>query len=173
LALSEIFAWVTAIEYAYEHAPKDMKTVVQAISLLIAGMGSAVAMSLTTVSRDPNMVIFYACLAGAMAVTVVVFYCIFRNMDNPPSDGEKRHSQDSVRLQNGVIATNVDAARHLNINLEPAADLKQADSPTASPDSPAVRSSTLSGLDSLTDRTIMRTSASTTSTSLYKEDCTA
>jgi POT family proton-dependent oligopeptide transporter len=77
MSLGEIFAWVTAIEYAYEQAPRDMKTIVQAISLLVAGLGSAVAMSLTTVSYDPNMVIFYASLASAMGITTVLFGLIF------------------------------------------------------------------------------------------------
>jgi hypothetical protein len=105
LSLSEIFAWVTAIEYAYEQAPKDMKTVVQAISLLIAGLGSAVAMTLTTVSRDPNMVIFYASLASAMAATGLVFFCIFRNMKDFPSAEDKATMAGSMPLQGLSSAT--------------------------------------------------------------------
>jgi hypothetical protein len=121
LSLSEIFAWVTAIEYAYEQAPKDMKTVVQAVSLLIAGMGSAVAMALTTVSHDPNMVIFYASLASAMAATGLIFYYVFRNMEDLPATedmGSIVHSTPLQGLGNDVLSHA--ATRQLHPTLEPA-----------------------------------------------------
>lgn len=120
LSLSEIFAWVTAIEYAYEQAPKDMKTVVQAISLLIAGMGSAVAMTLTTVSHDPNMVIFYASLAGAMAATGVVFYYIFRKMVDLPTSERISIIGNSMPIQEmGNEGLSDAATRQLHLSLEP------------------------------------------------------
>lgn len=39
IATGEIFAYVIGLEYAYDHAPKDMKVIVQAISFLLAGVG--------------------------------------------------------------------------------------------------------------------------------------
>jgi POT family proton-dependent oligopeptide transporter len=81
ISIGEIFAMVTAMEYAYDYAPANMKVVVQAISLLIAGMGSAVAMALTPAATDPYLLIFYASLTGAMALTTVVFWFVFRHHD--------------------------------------------------------------------------------------------
>ncbi|KAF1927278.1 MFS general substrate transporter [Didymella exigua CBS 183.55] len=83
MAIGEVFAMVTAMEYAYENSPQRMKAIVQAVSLLIAGVGSAVAMALTPAARNPLMIGFYGGLTGAMAVTTVVFYIIFRNYDRP------------------------------------------------------------------------------------------
>jgi hypothetical protein len=121
LALGEIFAWVTAIEYAYEQAPKHMKSVVQAISLLIAGMGSAVAMSLTPVARDPNMVFFYASLAGTMALTSVIFYCVFRNMEHDQYANEKKesHVESVMSLQEEANKASNAATRQSPLGLEP------------------------------------------------------
>ncbi|KAH6625918.1 POT family-domain-containing protein [Boeremia exigua] len=90
LAIGEVFAMVTALEYAYDHSPKDMKAVVQAASLLIAGVGSTVAMALTPVAHAPLMVIFYASLTGAMVVTTVIFFVIFRHYDQPTVKDEER-----------------------------------------------------------------------------------
>ncbi|KAF2112768.1 POT family-domain-containing protein, partial [Lophiotrema nucula] len=81
LALGEIFGLVTALEYSYEHSPKDMKAVIQAISLLIAGLGSSCAMALTPVAKDPHLMILYASLFGAMALTTIVFWLAFRGYD--------------------------------------------------------------------------------------------
>jgi POT family proton-dependent oligopeptide transporter len=97
ISTGEIFAYVTGIEYAYDHSPKHMTAIVQAIGLLVAGMGSVVALALTPVAHDPNLVIFYASLAGGMAVTAVVFWCMFRNYDrNPSSVAPKQSFESSV-----------------------------------------------------------------------------
>ena len=81
IAIGEIFAYVTALEYAYDHSPKDMKAIVQAFSLLIAGIGSACAMGLTPIARDPFLVYLYAGLTTAMVMTAVVFWWLFRKYD--------------------------------------------------------------------------------------------
>ncbi|KAF9691534.1 hypothetical protein EKO04_010232 [Ascochyta lentis] len=81
LAAGEVFAMVTAMEYAYDHSPKQMKAVVQAASLLIAGAGSAVAMAVSPAAREGLMVGFYGALTGAMGGTTVIFYCVFRRCD--------------------------------------------------------------------------------------------
>lgn len=90
IAAGEIFAYVTALEYAYNHAPKDMKAIVQAISLLVAGIGSACAMGLTPIARDPYLVVFYASLTGAMTATTIIFWFLFRKYDKDhPLDYEE------------------------------------------------------------------------------------
>jgi POT family proton-dependent oligopeptide transporter len=93
IAASETFSYVTGLEYAYEHSPKDMKVIVQAFNLLVGGLGSTVALALTAVAHDPKLVIFYACLTGAMLLTTMLFAIVFCKYDRnqlspkePPSD---------------------------------------------------------------------------------------
>jgi POT family proton-dependent oligopeptide transporter len=102
ISIGEIFAMVTAMEYAYEYAPANMKVIVQAISLLIAGMGSAVAMALTPVAQDPYLVVFYASLTGAMTLATVVFWFLFRHHDKESAletfdEGAVETDEDSVQ----------------------------------------------------------------------------
>ena len=82
IAAGEIFAYVTALEYAYDRSPKAMKVVVQAVGLLVGGLGSACAMALTPVARDPYLVTFYGSLTGGMAITTIVFWTLFRRYDS-------------------------------------------------------------------------------------------
>lgn len=89
LAFGEVFAMVTAMEYAYDHSPKDMKVIVQAVSLLIAGVGSSIAMALTPAARDPLMVVFYGALTGAMVLTAIIFHIVFRHYDRPAAKGDE------------------------------------------------------------------------------------
>ncbi|KAF2000909.1 MFS general substrate transporter [Amniculicola lignicola CBS 123094] len=81
LAIGEIFGFVTAFEYAYAKAPQEMKSVVMAFSQLTAGFASGVGMAISPAAKDPNMVIMYACLAGAMGITAVAFWWFFRDLD--------------------------------------------------------------------------------------------
>jgi POT family proton-dependent oligopeptide transporter len=97
IATGEVFAMTTAMEYAEKHAPKEMKVLVQAINMLITGIGSAIALVIAEGARDPYLTQFYGSLAGAMALTTIVFYVVFRNNDgdevapslNGPPDVEK------------------------------------------------------------------------------------
>jgi POT family proton-dependent oligopeptide transporter len=81
LAPAEIFAGVTASEYAYSKAPRNMKVVVQAISLLTSGLGQALGLAVSPAAKDPQMVGLYSGLAGAMAVVTGAFWLWFRKYD--------------------------------------------------------------------------------------------
>lgn len=81
IATGETFAQVTGLEYALTNAPKDMKSIVQSINLIIAGVGSAFAMGPSPLAHDPYLVIFYGCIATTMAVTTAVFWYLFRKYD--------------------------------------------------------------------------------------------
>jgi len=81
LAVAEILGFVTASEYAYAKSPRDMKTIVQALTQLTACLASALGMALSPVSKDPSILILYACLAAAMAVSAALFWWVFRRYD--------------------------------------------------------------------------------------------
>ncbi|USP77901.1 hypothetical protein yc1106_05175 [Curvularia clavata] len=102
MAAGEVFAMTTAMEYAETHAPKEMKVFVQAINMLITGVGSVFAMSIAEAARDPHLMIFYSGLAGAMTLTTIVFYVLFRNKDEeepqlpPHPESDMEHGNGSV-----------------------------------------------------------------------------
>lgn len=81
IAVGELFSVVTALEYAYSLSPKSMEAVVQAISLLIAGIGSACAMGFSPLARDPYTRTLYFCLSCLMAATTLAFWWCFAAYD--------------------------------------------------------------------------------------------
>jgi POT family proton-dependent oligopeptide transporter len=81
VAIGEILAYVTSLEYAQDHSPKDMKAIIQAVNLLVAGLGSAIAMALSPIAHDPYLVVFYGCLTAAMLLTTLLFWWLFRSYD--------------------------------------------------------------------------------------------
>ena len=81
LAVAEILGFVSASEYAYSKAPKNMKTVVQALTQATAGVGAAIGMAVSPAAKDPHLVIFYAALAGVTVGVTIVLWVLFRKYD--------------------------------------------------------------------------------------------
>jgi POT family proton-dependent oligopeptide transporter len=98
MSVGEIFAYVTALEYANENSPKTLEVVVQAVGLLMGGIGSAIAMALTLVAHDPNLIAFYGSLTGTMAITTILFRLLFRDRTKQPVTVDITTSQEDVVL---------------------------------------------------------------------------
>ncbi|VUC26307.1 unnamed protein product [Clonostachys rosea] len=79
--LASVFCCTTGTEYAYNRAPKSMKTLVQAIWNLMAGIGSVLALPLSQLAQDPRLVIMYGVLTGLMGVGTVLTWVIFGHLD--------------------------------------------------------------------------------------------
>lgn len=53
LALSEIFASITSLEYAYTKAPKSMRSMVMAVGLFMTAISAALGEAFLALSADP------------------------------------------------------------------------------------------------------------------------
>lgn len=87
-ALAEVFCLTTGTEYAYSHAPGRMKTLVQAVWLAMAGVGSGLAIAFTPLARDPHLVTMYAVLSGLLGVASVLLWVVFRRVDEVEEESE-------------------------------------------------------------------------------------
>ena len=80
-ALAEVFCFTTGTEYAYNKAPKSMRTLVQAIWLGMGGIGACLALAFTPLTRDPHLVTMYAILTGLLGGAGVLLWILFRRLD--------------------------------------------------------------------------------------------
>lgn len=85
-AFAEVFCFTTGTEYAYNHAPASMKTLVQAVWLAMAGLGGCLAMAFTPLARDPFLVTMYAVLTGLLGGATVLLWVLFRRLDKVKVD---------------------------------------------------------------------------------------
>ncbi|KAK0550591.1 hypothetical protein OC846_003606 [Tilletia horrida] len=81
IAISEIFASITGLEYAYTKAPTNMRSLVMSMFLFTSAVAGAIGNAFTPLSEDPNLVINYAVFAGLSFVAGVVFWLFFRKLD--------------------------------------------------------------------------------------------
>ncbi|OTA98393.1 hypothetical protein M426DRAFT_326018 [Hypoxylon sp. CI-4A] len=109
LAVGEILGIVSLNEFTYAEAPTNMKAVVLAFQQLAAAVGAALGAALGPVSKNPQLVILYACLAGTMAISAVLFWLVFRRYD---AVFEKTQHEDAS--DNNESSSDVEGGRSSN-----------------------------------------------------------
>lgn len=81
IGISEIFASVTGLEYAYTKAPPSMKSFVQSMYLLTNAFGSAISEALNPVLYDPAIQWMYVGLAVSSFVAGCVIWILFHHLN--------------------------------------------------------------------------------------------
>ncbi|OCK74758.1 oligopeptide transporter [Lepidopterella palustris CBS 459.81] len=81
IGISEIFASVTGLEYAYTKAPENMRSLVMAVFLFMSAVSSAVAQAFVPLSEDPLLVWNYGVVAVLAFGGGVGFWWVFRGLD--------------------------------------------------------------------------------------------
>ncbi|EUC46616.1 hypothetical protein COCMIDRAFT_35728 [Bipolaris oryzae ATCC 44560] len=84
VALSEILTSITGLELAYAKAPENMKSFIMSLFLLTNAGGSALGILIAPLARDPHQQWLYFGLASAAGVTGIIFYRMFKNIDDDP-----------------------------------------------------------------------------------------
>lgn len=81
LGISEIFASVTGLEYAYMKAPVSMKSFVQSMFLLTNAFGYALGESFISLVGNPTIMWMFVGLCGGSVGAGVLFWILFHHLD--------------------------------------------------------------------------------------------
>ncbi|EFR05005.1 peptide transporter PTR2-A [Nannizzia gypsea CBS 118893] len=109
IGLSEIFASITGLEYAYTKAPPSMKSFVMAMFLLTSAVGAALGMAISPVAKDPKLVWMYTGLSVASAVAGIIFWFLFSRYNakeeamNALAEKELREDRPVAANENSII----------------------------------------------------------------------
>lgn len=95
IALSEVFASITSLEYAYSKAPKNMRSMVQAVALFMTAFAAAIGQAFVPLAKDPLLIWNYAIVAILAFVAGTGFYLQFRHLD--------KHEDELNALPEGVV----------------------------------------------------------------------
>jgi proton-dependent oligopeptide transporter, POT family len=112
IALSEIFASITGLEYAYTKAPANIKSFIMSIFLLTNALGAALGIALSSTSVDLKLVWMYTGLSVATLIAGILFWMIFRSYNN-------------VEEELNVIDADYTAELNANITHGKEVDIKQ------------------------------------------------
>ncbi|KAF5555717.1 proton-dependent oligopeptide transporter POT family [Fusarium mexicanum] len=100
LGVAEILGFTTLAEYSYSEAPRNMRSLVQAMAQLSSGAGSALGMAFSPLSKDPQILYLYTGLSVTMIATAPTFWLMFRAYDDRVF--EEAHSSDDGNNQAAV-----------------------------------------------------------------------
>ncbi|KAF4618863.1 hypothetical protein D9613_009972 [Agrocybe pediades] len=81
IAISEIFASITGLEYAFTKAPKNMRSLVMSIYLFMTALSSALGEAFVSLSGDPLLVWNYGVMAVLAFLTGILFWWSVRDLD--------------------------------------------------------------------------------------------
>ncbi|KAH6892203.1 POT family-domain-containing protein [Thelonectria olida] len=81
IALAEVFASITSLEYAFSKAPKSMRSMVQAVSLFMTAFAAALGQALVGLAADPLLIWNYGLVAILAFIAGVCFWLQFRDLD--------------------------------------------------------------------------------------------
>ncbi|EDO16648.1 hypothetical protein Kpol_529p28 [Vanderwaltozyma polyspora DSM 70294] len=82
IAISEILASVTGLEYAYSNAPASMKSFIMSIFLVTNAFGSAIGIAISPTAQDPKYTWTFTGLAVACFIAGCLFWICFRSYNN-------------------------------------------------------------------------------------------
>lgn len=81
IGLSEIFASITSLEYAFSKAPRNMRSLVQAIALFTTAISSAIQQALIVLADDPLLIWNYGVMGSLSFIGGCFFIWQFRGLD--------------------------------------------------------------------------------------------
>jgi POT family proton-dependent oligopeptide transporter len=81
IALSEIFASITGLEYAFTKAPKNMRSLVMSVFLFMTAFASAIGQAFVSLSTDPLLIWNYGTMAVLAGIAGILFWFIHRGLD--------------------------------------------------------------------------------------------
>ncbi|BGP13328.1 hypothetical protein JCM10213_001485 [Rhodosporidiobolus nylandii] len=81
LAISEIFASIGCLQYAYMKAPKSMRSMVMAVNLFTTALSAAIGEAFISLSTDPLLVWNYGVMGVLSFIGGCAFFLNFRHLD--------------------------------------------------------------------------------------------
>ncbi|KLT43964.1 PTR2-domain-containing protein [Cutaneotrichosporon oleaginosum] len=103
IALAEVFASITGLEYAFSKAPVNMRSLVMSVFLFMSAFSSALGQAFVSLSNDPLLVWNYASMAVIAFFAGCGFWLTHRHLD---AQEDELNALDAGQLNKSDRVTN-------------------------------------------------------------------
>ncbi|CDO92600.1 unnamed protein product [Kluyveromyces dobzhanskii CBS 2104] len=110
ISVSEIFASITGLEYAYSKAPASMKAFIMSIFLVTNAVGSAIGIALSPTAENPKYVWTFSGLAVACFIAGCLFWICFHRYNRDEESMNALDYKTEEEMLAGVGVTGEGAA---------------------------------------------------------------
>ncbi|KIX96749.1 uncharacterized protein Z520_07469 [Fonsecaea multimorphosa CBS 102226] len=118
VAISEILASITSIEYAFTKAPRNMRSMVQAFSLCMSAVANLIGESFLWLARDPYLVWNFGVMGAVAFVAGGMFWWFNRELDQEEDamnqlpqgrmrdgiNGGRREGDEGAEVEDGQVS---------------------------------------------------------------------
>lgn len=118
IGLSEIFASITGLEYAFTKAPASMKSFVMSMFLLTNAFGAALGAALSPTAVDPKLVWMYTGLAAACLAAGVVFWLLYSRYNKVEESLNELEQYGEKAVKADQTSANPARARSIAMSVE-------------------------------------------------------
>ncbi|KAI9675580.1 MAG: peptide transporter ptr2 [Caeruleum heppii] len=102
IGISEIFASITGLEYAFTKAPPSMKSFVMSMFLLTTAFGSMLGIALSPTAKDPRLVWLYTGLAVSAMVAAAAFWLLYNRYNATEDEMNELEARRPAQLESEV-----------------------------------------------------------------------
>lgn len=111
IGLSEIFASVTGLEYAFTKAPPSMKSFIMSLFLSTSALGAALGVALAPSAHHPNLLSMYLGLAVACLAAGLLFWFFYRKYNDAEDELNELEQYGETPLPADRVASSVGTSR--------------------------------------------------------------
>ncbi|KAI8071321.1 POT family-domain-containing protein [Gongronella butleri] len=106
IGISEIFASITGLEYAYKKAPQSMKSLVMSLFLFANCVSAILGFALVSVAVDPKLTWLYTGISAAAFVCMILIFILHRHRDasDVEDDALERTSEEQLKYTGNTEA---------------------------------------------------------------------
>lgn len=115
VAIGEIFASITSLEYAFTKAPVRMKSIVSAFAQFQVAVSSALNFALTSVNVEQKFTWLFGSFTITAWVVATIFFIVFRDLDRREAQLNAIGKGDRPGFVDGKPAVVADAAADVKL----------------------------------------------------------
>ncbi|KAI5789348.1 putative MFS peptide transporter [Pyronema domesticum] len=108
IALAEILAVTTGMEYCFKKAPPNMRSLAYSLCLLMTAMASVIGEAFIPLSDDPLLIYNYAVISGLLCVCTIAFGFMFYKQDKEERRAFKEGRTMIVLAEREVVGADKD-----------------------------------------------------------------